>query len=278
MQHTIQIDPKTHIAYTDIGDGPPILFIHGLGSSQKAFVLNTSTLSQHYRCISIDLPGYGNSSKSEVRVGISFFATRILQLLDLLQLPEVTLIGHSMGAQVALKMVHIEPAIATHLVLLAPAGFETFNGLERQWFESITQPNVLKNASRDQIRQSFLINFHAFPYEANFMLEDRLQMMQSDHAMDFYCELIYYATMSMLEEPVFQLLDSITQKALIIFGQEDQLVPNQVLHPGETTRSIAQRGASRLANSHLIMVPMAGHFVMFEKPKLVNQAIHEFLA
>lgn len=254
-----------------------MLFIHGLGSNAQAFMFNTSVLSQHFRCITIDLPGYGESSKNRLQVTMTYFAEQVLLFLDHLQLDTVTLVGHSMGAQISLQMVHLRPRVADHLVLLAPAGFETFNPLERQWMDSMFQPSLLKNASHEQIMQAFFANFYAFPDEAQFMVQDRMRLMQSEVDFDFYCALVYHATMAMLDEPVFQLLKSIHQKTLIIFGEEDQLIPNQILHSGETTGTIAEKGARQFPTSKLHMVPSAGHFVMFEKPNIVNQAVLDFM-
>ncbi len=208
---------------------------------------------------------------------MSYFAKQVSNFIKKLQLTNAVVVGHSMGAQVALKMIHSQPDLAKSLILIAPAGFETFNGFERQWFESITQPMLLKNATHDQILQSFYVNFHTFPKAAEFMLKDRLKLMESKQELDFYADLIYYATMAMLDEPIFQLLREIKKKSLIIFGQEDQLIPNKVLHPNETTLSVAQRGADQLAGSDLLMVPQAGHFVMFERPRLVNEAISKWI-
>lgn len=64
--------------------------------------------------------------------------------------------------------------------------------------------------------------------------------------------------------------------ALIIFGENDNLIPNRFLNPGKTSK-VAQVGKERLPNSKLVMIPKAGHFVQFEKSGEVNNAIKAFL-
>ncbi|MDO8897890.1 MAG: alpha/beta fold hydrolase [Bacteroidales bacterium] len=60
----VQIDENTEIAYIDEGSGKEtIIFIHGLGSYLPAWKKNIEGLSSDFRCIAIDLPGYGKSSK-----------------------------------------------------------------------------------------------------------------------------------------------------------------------------------------------------------------------
>ncbi|EMR02111.1 Haloalkane dehalogenase [Cesiribacter andamanensis AMV16] len=54
------------LAYTDVGQGPPLLFIHGLGSYLPAWQKNIAFLSPHFRCLALDLPGFGKSGKEGV--------------------------------------------------------------------------------------------------------------------------------------------------------------------------------------------------------------------
>jgi pimeloyl-ACP methyl ester carboxylesterase len=81
----------------------------------------------------------------------------------------------------------------------------------------------------------------------------------------------------MIEGPVFDKLSSIAQPTLIIYGAQDMLIPNRQLHPNATTQTVAEAGAAELPHSELMMIKKAGHFVHFEKPSRVNEAILKFL-
>ena len=62
--HKLQLAEDLELAYFDEGKGNEvILFIHGLGSYAPAWKKNIESLSKDYRCLAIDLPGYGKSSK-----------------------------------------------------------------------------------------------------------------------------------------------------------------------------------------------------------------------
>jgi pimeloyl-ACP methyl ester carboxylesterase len=62
----------------------------------------------------------------------------------------------------------------------------------------------------------------------------------------------------------------------VIFGAEDNLIPNPILHGG-STKEIAEGGARRLPQGRLVMIPRAGHMVQFERPAEFDAAVLEFL-
>ncbi|MCB0258462.1 MAG: alpha/beta hydrolase, partial [Calditrichaeota bacterium] len=69
----------------------------------------------------------------------------------------------------------------------------------------------------------------------------------------------------------------ISQPALIIFGENDNLIPNPYLHGGRS-REIARIGQERIPDNRVELIPNCGHFAQFEKPVEVNGAIKSFLS
>ena len=91
------------IAYVDEGNSENVLlFIHGLGSYLKAWDRNIPELKNHFRCIALDLPGYGKSSKQIHSGEVSFYVEILNEFITKLNLKNVSLVGHSMGGQIAL--------------------------------------------------------------------------------------------------------------------------------------------------------------------------------
>lgn len=267
------------IAYTDDGaaDNPTTLvLIHGLGSNLKSWQKNTDSFSRHARCIALDLPGYGKSDKGDYPYDVAFFAQTLREFVQALGLKNVTLVGHSMGGQIGLTAVLQDPGLAKKMVLLAPAGFETFSEQENAWFKMVYTPALLKSTSPEQIRKNFELNFFQFPADAEFMVADRMTMRETvDY--DGYCNMIPICVMGMLAQPVFDRLSEVTIPVLILYGQNDQLIPNRLLHKDQTTAQVALAGQQRLPNSQLQMIPNCGHFVQWEGAAPVNQAILDFL-
>lgn len=267
------------IAYIDEGKGPyTLVMVHGLGSYLPVYAKLVEHLKQDYRCIALDLPNYGKSSRGDYPFDMVFFAETVSKFIRALKLKKVVLIGHSMGAQIAMTLALQEPDLAKALVLLAPAGFETFTPENKAWFSSFMQPQIVKATPVAQIEANFNVNFHGntLPEDARFMLEDRLKMREDSMEYDHYCRMIPKCVMGMLEQPVYDNLNQIPWPTLIFFGEQDLLIPNRLLHPGSTTRQVAERGQARIPGSQLVMLPNCGHFVPWECADQVADELRGF--
>ncbi|MGZ5189798.1 MAG: alpha/beta fold hydrolase, partial [Flavisolibacter sp.] len=93
------------IAYVEKGNGQPVIFIHGLGGNSSHWLKSIHQLSNKFKCIAIDLPGYGYSEKNIFLNGkdqLQFFTDRIISFIKKRKLKKVVLVGHSMGGQIAM--------------------------------------------------------------------------------------------------------------------------------------------------------------------------------
>lgn len=266
----------TTIAYTDEGKGEKtILFIHGLGSYLQAWIKNVDVLKSDYRCISIDLPGYGKSSKEPHSGQMTFYAGIVNELVKELKLGNVYLAGHSMGGQISMTTALLYPEITAGLILVDPAGFEEFTKGQKQWFRDVMTFDGVRLTTAEAIQNNLATNFYRLPADADFMITDRLAMRK---ASDFnaYCYAVVQSVNGMVDNPVSGYLKDVKVPTLIFFGENDNLIPNRFLNPG-TTRQIAESGAARIAGSKLVMVPKCGHFMMFEKAEVFNTETKKFL-
>jgi len=270
--------PKSgyEIAYNDEGSGSKtIIFIHGVGSYLRAWERNVEVLRENYRCIAIDLPGYGKSSKQPHSGTMSFYAGVINELVEQLNLGKVVIAGHSMGGQIAMTTALLYPDIIESLVLVDPAGFERFHKGQKQWFKDVMTFESVKYTTPEGIQNNLATNFYRVPKDAEFMITDRIQMRTASD-FDAYCYAVVQSTIGMVDEPVIDYLKDISVPTLILFAETDNLIPNRFLNPGRTI-DIAKFGASQIPNSRLVMVPKCGHFMMFEKPDIFNANVLDFL-
>lgn len=272
----VDLPGDINLAYVDQGKGDQtIILIHGLGSYIPAWENNINELSKNYRCIAIDLPGYGKSSKNPHSGMMSFYAKVVSDFIDKLDLKNVVLAGHSMGGQIAMVAALNYPEKIEKLVLVDPAGFEFFNPGQKSWFENVMSMNLVKLTTVEAIESNLSVNFYNMPKNSLFMIEDRIAMRDADD-FDNYCYAVSNSVAGMIDEPVLDKLKYIFQPTLIFFGENDNLIPNRYLNPG-TTEKIAKAGAEKIKNSKLIMVPKCGHFMMFEKPDVFNDEVKKFL-
>ncbi len=267
----------THIAYVDEGKGPEtIIFIHGLGSYLPAWDKNIAELRKHYRCIALDLPGYGKSGKEGIAPGMESYANTVFGLMDALKLKQAVLAGHSMGGQIAITAALQEPKRVKKLILAAPAGFETFTEQQKQLFKATVTPESIQKTTPEQAAANIKVNFHKMPADAQFMVDDRLKMATSEQ-FGKYSAAVAGSVAAMVDEPVYEQLPQVQVPTLILFGEQDALIPNRYLNPGLTTKAVAESGHSRIPNSQLVLVPEAGHFLQFEQPAAFNKAVRNFL-
>ncbi|PKP49753.1 MAG: alpha/beta hydrolase [Bacteroidetes bacterium HGW-Bacteroidetes-1] len=272
----IQIDAETRVAYVDEGTGKEtIIFIHGLGSYLPAWKKNIDALKNNYRCIAIDLPGYGKSSKVPHSGSMTYYAKVISEFMEKMGLEQAYIAGHSMGGQIAMVMSLYHPEKVKGLILASPAGFESFSKGQKQWFRNVMTLDGVMKTTVDDIQNNLYYNFFRMPEDADFMITDRISMRP---ASDFeaYCYAVVQSVGGMVDEPVLPFLEKITHPTLIIFGENDNLIPNRFLNPG-FTREIAEKGHSLIPGSKLVMLPKTGHFLQFESAEAFNEAIKSFI-
>lgn len=100
------------------GEGPPLLLIHGLGSSGADWAFQIGPLSRHFTLIVPDLRGCGGSEAPAGGYRIEQFADDLWRLLDRLQIARPSLVGFSMGGAVALEMALQRPAGVSRLATI----------------------------------------------------------------------------------------------------------------------------------------------------------------
>lgn len=274
---SVRLSDGLNMGYIDQGRGrQTLLLVHGLASDYKAWYKVIWQLRQKYRCIALDLPGYGTSSPVSHPVSIQFFAARVNEFVEKLQLKNVTLVGHSMGGQVSVTAALQRPDNYQKLALVAPAGFESFNQAAKQWIRAIYKPALLKIAPDEQIKNNIKANFHRFPEDAQFLIDERLALRHSPE-FDYYCQLIPQCVISMLDEPVFHRLPELRLPTLVLYGEKDQLIPNRMINPTLSTQSVAQNGAAQINDSRLVLIPQCGHFAQWECAEEVAEHLNVFV-
>lgn len=265
-----------NIAYLDEGSAENVfLLIHGLGTSAKSWIKNIPDLSKEFRVIAVDLPGYGKSDKGNYKYSMSWYAKVLTEFLTELSIEKATFVGHSMGGQISLVTSLNFPERVNNLILISTAGFEKFTEGEGDWMKSAFTIDLVKDTPTRNIDVNLRSNFYETPEDASFFVTDRIQVRGASDFED-YCYAVTRNVTGMIDEPVLDELKNVKQKTLILFGENDGLIPNSYLHGG-FTKDIASFGHSQIPNSDLVMVPKCGHMMPFEKADIVNKEILKFM-
>ncbi|MBS1644978.1 MAG: alpha/beta hydrolase [Bacteroidetes bacterium] len=272
----IQLYNGCKIAYTDVGQGHhTLLLVHGLGVMGSTWQKNIKTLQANYRCIALDLPGNGHSSTGHYPYSMDFYSDCLLDFIGRLGLQNLCLVGHSMGGQIALTAVLKQKECCERLVLISPAGFEQFSFWERQFFNLSLGGMSFFSSNVQAIQQLVHSSFYQFPEDALHFEDELIQLMKAQPS-GHYRNMCQRSISAMLNEPVFEQLPEIKQQTLVIFGENDRLIPNTLLHP-VSTKNIAEQGIAQMPNAQLHIISQAGHFVQWEKAADLNKLILAWL-
>ncbi|APT56901.1 alpha/beta hydrolase [Roseomonas gilardii] len=110
------------IAYEVTGEGPAIVFAHGLGGSHLSWWQQVPDLARDFRCVTFAHRGFHPSTDATPPLGLDGFAEDLLGLLDHLELPDAALVGQSMGGWSCLEVALRAPGRVRALVMSATSG------------------------------------------------------------------------------------------------------------------------------------------------------------
>jgi pimeloyl-ACP methyl ester carboxylesterase len=114
------------------GQGPPMIFLHGITANAYCFQAFADDLARDHRVFAYDLRGRGDSDKPESGYGISIHATDLAELIDVLGLDRPVVAGHSMGAFVALYFAVHYPQKLSKLILIDAGVSPPWKTIEQQ--------------------------------------------------------------------------------------------------------------------------------------------------
>jgi pimeloyl-ACP methyl ester carboxylesterase len=109
-------------AFLDSGEGPAVLFIHGLTGSHRNWAHLVDKVNKDHRVVAPDLFGHGASAKPMGDYSLGAHAATMRDLLDRLGIDRVTLVGHSFGGGIAMQFCYLFPDRAERLVLVSSGG------------------------------------------------------------------------------------------------------------------------------------------------------------
>jgi 2-hydroxy-6-oxonona-2,4-dienedioate hydrolase len=119
--HYVQVGPwRTRVL--EVGDGEPLVLMHGSGGHLEAYMLNLEFLSQHFRVIAFDCPGHGYTTLAAEDLELDTYEEHLLGLLDALGIERAHLDGESLGGWLAIKFAVHHPERVARVVTNTPGG------------------------------------------------------------------------------------------------------------------------------------------------------------
>jgi pimeloyl-ACP methyl ester carboxylesterase len=109
-------------AFVDVGSGPVLLLIHGIGDSSNVWRDLIPDLARDYRVIAPDLLGHGRSAMPRADYAVAAYANGMRDLLSVLDVERATIVGHSLGGGVAMQFAYQYPERCERIVLVCTGG------------------------------------------------------------------------------------------------------------------------------------------------------------
>lgn len=130
----------TNLHYHEVGQGPALLLLHGSGPGVTAwanFSENLEFFSKNYRCIALDLPGYGKSAPISP-AGMPDYAKIGIDFLQALNISQAHIVGNSMGGIVGSHMAAIAPQAVATFTTIGGIGLNIFNAFPAEGLNLLT--------------------------------------------------------------------------------------------------------------------------------------------
>ena len=257
-----------NIHYQDTGPSKnsiPILFLHGFGSSLQTWDAWSKDLSNEYRVISIDLPGFGLTGEDPSGIYTDMRSVEVLEaFLKELQIPKVVLVGNSMGGKFAWQFAARFPNQVTKLVLISPDGYAS-PGIK---YGKKTEVPAIAQLYRYFFSKTFLaMNLepaYANPKTLNEDLVNRYYDLML--APGVRGAILARMQQTVLQDPVPSLA-AIQVPTLLIWGEKDAFIPI----------SNSNDYLKVMPNAKRVSLPNIGHLPQEEQPAIGLAALKEFL-
>ncbi len=251
------------VRYADRGFGDSVvLLLHGFGGDLDNWMFNLDSLAEKHRVLALDLPGHGQSVKTNVDPSLSGMATFVSKFLDVLSVSSVNVVGHSMGGAIAMQLASDSPETVRSLGLICSAGLgPDINSDYLRGFVEAQTHQELKLVLQQLFADESLVNLQLVNDILNYKRIDGVE-----------------ATLNALSETLISageqtfLTDNIVASGipvLVIWGKQDRIIP--VSH----AQNYSAAGGSCV---EVEIFDSAGHMVQMEKAHDVNRSLLNFLA
>jgi len=257
------------IHYQEAGTGHPVLLIHGSGpgaSGWSNFSPNIGPLSERFRVLAIDVPGWGDSDSATPEAADSVGA--LVQFMDELGIDKAALVGNSMGGIIATSLAARHPERVSHLVTMGTGSFPTptlFGAAGAS--EGI---KVLVQGYRDPSVETMRRLADVMTFDPGFATEEMVTARaeaaarRDDHRANF---LAGFGKPGYMPFSTPEQVASITAPTLLIHGRDDRVV-----HFEHSLRLCAL-----IPDSRLYLINRCGHWAQLEHAEEFNRTVAGFV-
>ncbi|WP_249870691.1 alpha/beta fold hydrolase [Oceanobacillus saliphilus] len=252
--------------YQEKGEGNPIVFIHGWGMDHTSFDPTFEALSENYKVVTYDLRGFGSSEKPRIGFTLNRFSQDLQELIEFLDLHDVTLAGHSMGTSVIFDYVRAFGVSKLKSVTLLDMTPKLVN--DESWNLGLFHGEYhLEDAHRDLTTifndmEAFGASFMkiAIPYLTDEMFEETMEGIKLNSP--FVLAGMWHA---MAVNDYRDVLEKITVPAQIVYGEKSTLY----------SKETAEYLHANIPNSKVIPFENCTHMLVLENPSKLTEVMDD---
>jgi pimeloyl-ACP methyl ester carboxylesterase len=248
------------IAYDRVGEGPPLVFVHGAAEDGRVWRPQLAGLADEFTVVAWDEPGAGRSSDVPADFGLADYANCLAALIEALELGPAHVAGLSWGGTVVQELYRHHPGLVATLILA-----DTYAG----WKGSLPEADLRARiagarkmlASPAEEFDPTLPGLFAGDPPAEYV------SLLEDVATDVRPESLRAQLFVMAEADQRDLLARIAAPTLLIWGELDVRSP----------LAVARQFEEAISDTTLVVIPGCGHVSNLERPDQFNEAVRTFL-
>jgi pimeloyl-ACP methyl ester carboxylesterase len=251
------------IHYLEAGAGAPVVLLHGLGYDGSRWAPNIAPLAADFRIIALDQIGFGQSDKPLANYHTGMLSEFLVGFLKAIGVQKASLVGSSMGGNVAAYTAIHYPQMVERLVLSDAPGYR----------RPVNAPppdprlrQIQNGVTREETREYTRILYHNKSLVTDALVDDNLVLrLRSAFAISKIVEAGYSGLGGISDEE----MRSIKAPTLIIWGKYDELF-------GPPER-LGERLHRDISGSQLVVIDNAGHLPQLEQANEFNRVVRDFL-
>jgi pimeloyl-ACP methyl ester carboxylesterase len=261
----------SRVNYAEMGEGPPIVLVHGLAGCWQNWLENIPHLAKRHRVIAVDLAGFGESELPQEEISIPGYGRFIDAFLGEIGIERTALVGNSMGGFIAAETAISHPSRIEKLVLVSAAGLvrvgnRQLNALERsaRLLHPLTAAVIARRehlVRRPRLRRMMLYGVAHYPER---LAPELCYEVASGAGKPGFLD----ALNAILDYDFRDRLPEISVPTLIVWGRNDKIVPV----------SGAYQYEQLIPGSRRVIFEETGHVPMLERPATFNALLDEFFS
>jgi pimeloyl-ACP methyl ester carboxylesterase len=264
----------SRVNYVELGEGPPLVFVHGLSGCWQNWLENIPHFARSHRVIAVDLVGFGESEMPHWEISIPGYGRFVDAFLGEIGIERCPLVGNSMGGFISAETAISHPSRVEKLVLVDAAGGPTLHGWHQRWrrpLERATRLTAPLIASAFA-RREFLVKRPRARKAMLFMVAAHPDLLRPELCYEVASGAgkpgFLDAAIAIADYDFWNRIPDISCPTLIIWGKNDRVVPVKDCY----------EYAEMIPGSRLEIFDDTGHVPMLERPARFNRVLEQFLA